>query len=388
MNSLSLRLPSRRTGYVAAAFTLLFATITSAFASAAQITERSIELSSSAAGATGVSYQVNFTPNASTNAGALVIEFCKNTPLIGEACTAPTGFSVASATAAGFTPDASPYTNANKITLTGTVTAGSAFTLTLAGVTNPTSSTDPLYARIVTYDTTGDAETYTSTNIGSGSVDTGSVAIGITDKIGVSAAVLESMIFCVSKAVPTQNCGGVTAPTLTLGEDVGGGVIALSPSAVSTGDIYTQISTNAASGAIVRLQSNATSCGGLLRAGAAGACDITPALHADSFGDSSQGIAKFGVKVASAADPTGTGTPNGTFQVANGATYNGTTYEMNYVSGNGSGVTSTYGDPILDTAGAAITNRNMKLTFGVSAANNTPAGKYSADLGLIATGKF
>lgn len=385
MNSLSLRLPSRRTGYVAAVFTLLFATITSAFASAAQVTERSIELSSSAAGASGVSYAVNFTPGG-TSAGAIVIEFCNNTPLIGESCTPPPGFDVSSATASGFTPVGADTTS-NKITLTGSIAATNPFTLTLSGVHNPTSSTDPLYARIVTYTDGTAAHAYASTNAGT-HIDDGSVAIGITDKIGVSAAVLESMIFCVSKAVPTQNCGGVTAPTLTLGEDVGGGVIALSPSAVSTGDIYTQISTNAASGAIVRLQSNATSCGGLLRAGAAGACDITPALHADSFGDSSQGIAKFGVKVASAADPTGTGTPNGTFQVANGATYNGTTYEMNYVSGNGSGVTSTYGDPILDTAGAAITNKNMKLTFGVSAANNTPAGKYSADLGLIATGKF
>jgi hypothetical protein len=30
----------------------------------------------------------------------------------------------------------------------------------------------------------------------------------------------------------------------------------------------------------------------------------------------------------------------------------------------------------------------MKITFGASIANDTPAGKYSADLSLIATGKF
>jgi hypothetical protein len=61
---------------------------------------------------------------------------------------------------------------------------------------------------------------------------------------------------------------------------------------------------------------------------------------------------------------------------------------MGYVSGDATGVTSTYGDPILDTAGAPVNNMGMPLTFGASAANDTAAGLYSADLSLIATGKF
>jgi hypothetical protein len=387
MNSIS-RLFDRRAGYIVAAFAVLLAAILPSLAFAAQATERSIQLSSTSVNATGVTYTVNF--KSVSGAGAFVVDFCENTPLLGEACTSPAtshGFSATSAasTTSGFTGVSA--LDANTVRVTGTIAADTAISVALTGINNP-NVVGPLYARIVTYDTPTNADLYTSAGAAEGvggAIDSGSIAVSITPTVGVSGAVLESMTFCVSKDAPTQNCVGVTAPTLELGEDVGAGVIALSSNAVSTGDIYTQLSTNAASGAVVRLKSNALSCGGLLRAGAPSACDILPAL---TSGDITLGQAKFGVKAAAATDPTGSGTPNGTFRVASGSSYNASTYELNYVAGNGTGVTSTYGDSILDTNNLPINNRNMKLTFGASISNNTPAGKYSADLSLIATGKF
>lgn len=383
MNSI-IRGINRRTGYVVAAFAVLFATIMPALAFAAQVTERSIELSSSSVNATNVTYNVSF--KSVSGAGAFVVDFCSNTPLYGEACSAPAGFNVGtlSSTPAGFTSIGKVTSdNDNTLRVTGTVAADTTITAAISGITNP-SAAGTLYARIVTFDTEAHANAYVPDGTNTGMVDNGGVAMSITPTVGVSGAVLESMVFCVSKVAPTQDCGGVTAPTLELGEDAGG-VVALSSSAVSTGDIYTQLSTNAASGAVVRLKSNATSCGGLLRAGAPSACDILPALVGSNI---TQGQAKFGLMVDAAADPTGTGTPNGTFQVASGATYNNSTYELKYAADNLSGVTSTYGDPLLDTNSLPINNKNMKLTFGASISNNTPAGKYSADLSLIATGKF
>lgn len=382
MNSLSLRLPSRRTGYVAATFMLLFATITSAFASAAQVTERSIELSSSTAGATGVTYKVNFTPV--SNAAAVVIDFCSDSPLIGETCTAPTGLNVSTSTAAaGFTKDAA--TTANKLVLTsGTITATTNPAITITGVVNP-STVDTFYARIVTYSADAGAQAYTSTAPGT-HVDDGAVALSTTNKIGVSADVLESLTFCVSAAAIADNCGGtLTAPTLKLGEDVGG-VTALTTN-ISTGDVFTQISTNAVSGAIVSLKSNTLGCGGLSRAGAASfaaGCGITPSLATDV----TTGSSKFGVKTATATAGT---VSNGEFRPydgGSGAFYSNSAYKMNWVSGDATGVTSTYGDPFLDTHSLPVNNMNMQLTFAAAAANNTPAGSYSADLSLIATGKF
>ncbi|MGH7218550.1 MAG: hypothetical protein ACREGE_03870, partial [Candidatus Microsaccharimonas sp.] len=70
------------------------------------------------------------------------------------------------------------------------------------------------------------------------------------------------------------------------------------------------------------------------------------------------------------------------------AYYSDSIFKLNFVSGNASGVTGPYGDPVLDTAGAPANNKNAQITFGASIANDTPAGLYSADFSLIATGKF
>lgn len=381
MNSLRVFV-DRKMVYLVAIFALLLSTVLPIFASAAQLADRSIELSSSTKAATGVQYKVTFT--AAATAGAAVINFCSNTPLVGEVCTAPTGLSASSATVT----DATLGTGGtvNKVVVTDSIAVG-VNTFTINNITNPTNA-GALYARVLTYADQTAANGYTTddstTAIGS-PIDQGSIALSITDGIGVSGAVLENMVFCVSAAAPTANCGGVSAPTLVLGEDVGAGVKALGTNiatAGNSGDIFTQLSTNAVGGAVVSLKSSAD-CGGLKRAGAA-VCDIAPAVGA---GGIVAGEAKFGVKVAAEADPSGV-TPSGTFQADATSGYNDTDYRMNWVSGNLSGVGSTYGDPIMNTNSAPVNNKNMKLTFGAQINNMTPAGKYSAELSLVATGKF
>jgi hypothetical protein len=350
-------------------------TLVPALAAAAQVTERSIALSSSSKSATGVSYTANFT--AAGAAGAFIIDFCNDSPVIGQTCTAPTGFNAsgAASTTSGFTAVTG---STSQVKVVGTINASDNVSVVLTGINNPTVA-GPLYARIVTFDTEAHADDYTSTTPGANVVDQGGVAISITDTVGVSGAVLESMTFCAANAVITADCANASsnAPVLKLGETVGS-TVALDATHVSTGDIYTQISTNAVGGAIVSLKSG-TTCGGLKRVEAS-VCDIAPAVT----GGISAGDAKFGVKATAATD-TGTN-PNGTFQATNG--YGSSTFLLNWVSGNATGVGSTYGDPILNTNSAPANNKNMKLTFGASINNSTPAGLYSTDLSLVATGKF
>lgn len=364
------------------AFALVAPTFLTTFASAAQFTQRSIQLSSSAKSATNVSYNVTFT--APTAAGAFVIDFCSNSPFIPSTCNAPTGMDASAAAGNGGFTDVTASTT--KVIVAGTINAGDTVNVTLSGITNP-SVAGPIYARIVSYDTKQHAiNDYTSTDLkGTGSAsdvkDQGAVAISITDSIGVSAAVLETMSFCVAGAAIGTNCNipANSPPTIKLGQAVGS-VVALDPTVVSTGNIYTQISTNAANGAIVSLKSSAASCGGLLRAGAGSACDISPAQNTDI----AAGQARFGVKTNAATNGTG---GSGTYEPKSGSYYNNSTYAMRYVN-NTDGVTSPYGDQFLDTGGAPANNMNMMLTFAASAANNTPAGNYSADISLIATGTF
>ncbi|MDB5179757.1 MAG: hypothetical protein JWN12_389 [Candidatus Saccharibacteria bacterium] len=365
-----------RAAYFIAAVVLSVAVIVPGLVSAAQVTQRSIGLSSSSAGASNVTYQVKFTvPGSSVGGGAFGIIFCSNSPDTATACTAPTGFVTtgAASTTSGFTTVTTP--TANSVVVAGTIAASANISVDINGITNPTAA-GPVYARIATY---VDASAATADTAGTAGVDNGGVAISITPTIGVSGAVLESMTFCVANVTITANCGDAAShlPVLTLGETVGS-TKALTTTAVSTGVLYTQISTNAATGAVVYLKS-ATDCGGLKRVGAA-ACDIAPALTAGI----TAGDALFGVKTGTAS---GTGSnPNGTIRPA--GSYNGSTYTFNYLANNTTGVTSPIGDAFLDTNSLPANNQNMDLTFGASVSNSTPAGNYSTSLSMIATGKF
>ncbi|HEY8886796.1 MAG TPA: hypothetical protein VIM31_04865 [Candidatus Microsaccharimonas sp.] len=372
-----LKVVKERSAYFIAAAVLTVAIVVPGLVSAAQVTQRSVGLSNSSASASAVSYEVKFTvPGASADAGAIGIEFCSNSPDPLAVCTVPTGMVTTGATSAtsGFTTVTTP--NAHTVVVAGTTHASDNIDVTIDGITNPTAS-GPLYARIGTYASAGAAETDVALT-GANAIDGGGVAISITPTIGVSGAVLESMTFCVANLTITENCGDAASnlPVLKLGEPVGSQV-ALDATHLSTGTLYTQLSTNAVSGAVVYLKS-ATSCGGLKRVGAS-VCDIAPALTTTFVA----GAAKFGVKTGTVS---GVGSnANGTIRAA--GIYDNTNYKFNFIDTT-TGVTGPLGDLILDTNGAPANNQLMPLTFGASVSNSTPAGNYSTSLSLIATGKF
>ncbi len=384
----SFRISSRRAGRIATTAALLVATIVPSFApalaSAAQITDRSVALSSSSVNATGVSYLFTFTAD-NASAGGIAVEFCSNTPLVGEACTAPgNGFTVNPSNNGNVTGGTKYGTwTANRACITKSVASG-VNTFTLTGATNP-SVASTLYARVVTYDTDAHAAAYgtpDSTTLGTGVIDQGSVAFAITNNVEVSGAVLEALTFCVSgddiEADP--DCANATAPVLTLGKDVGGGVIALD-NTLSTGDVFTKISTNAVKGAVVSLKSTAgvnqpgnVPCAGLALYGT-GACNIVAA--GTGANTVAAGDAKFGVRLTLPTDNVTDGT------IAAATNYSTSLYHLDDTA-----VIGTYGDPIYNTSGGSANNLNTTLTFAASSNAATPAGRYSANISLIATGTF
>ena len=124
---------------------LLNSTAFAATGSGGQITARSIQLSSAVPSATGVSYTLTFTPVTSESTGALIVDFCGDTPLIGATCafSSATVPNVASVTAStGTVSTVGTGTPVHTIQLTGlTLTAGTPFTVTFGGIVNPTSAT-------------------------------------------------------------------------------------------------------------------------------------------------------------------------------------------------------------------------------------------------------
>lgn len=339
---------------------------------------------------TNVAYSLAFTVGTASNVGGVVIDFCTTTPLPFDACTAPTGFNtnfstvtIAAQSGTGgsnFAIDTSNST-ASKLVLTRGTAATPSGTTTLqfgngttTGMTNPTS-TGTIYARVYTYGTGAQAQGHSQTVSNNNVVDFGGVAIAIANVITITARVQETLIFCVSAADPGSNCTGTTVPAITLGH--GSGVKYIDSSQVDTGTVYTQLSTNASTGATIRMRS------GALTGGLDNGSNSIPPVGAGAATPSamSAGTAAFGVYVANGSGGQGTVSANANYNNGNSSNYGMDT------TTSGTNVTTVFGDPIAAST-APVSNVENTLTFAATASNLTPAGRYQANLSLIATGQY
>lgn len=367
---------------------------------AGQVTSRFVQLSDSTPSATGVTYKVSFKPTSTSTIGGIVVDICSDDPIVGHTTCAypanfswggatptttgaPTGFSTSTGTwvttnslqggAGAGARQVFKFTNATAQTPTGTSTP---ISFEVTNVINP-SATGSFYARIVTFDTDTNATTnYTATGTTrassfTGQRDYGGVALSTATNVSITATVMETLTFCVSKSAPATGCTSLTAPTLVIGN--GGTPNVLDSSAVYTDTAYTQLSTNAISGAVVNLKvTSSTTCSGLSRDNGATCTDI-PAVGA--FGVITAGTAKFGLNVANGSGGTGTVTADADYGTTAGS------------YGMAAATFSTYGDPIQSST-APTKDVNSLLTYGATASTTTPAGIYSTTEALIATGTF
>lgn len=393
-----------RAGTLAAAVAVVLGALVPALtplvSAAGQVQTRSIEMSDATPSHANTSYKVTFTP-ATTATESMVIDFCSNSSIISGACTAPLGFNALASV--GFTAGtgttgwavdtgasfASASTVALKDGSAPTNALGtSAVDFTLTGITNP-SGTGSFWARIYTYsdDTYGSTGTaYTTPQALGTYVDYGGFALSTTTLINVTATVMETLTFCTSGYAagtpPGPTCGttgqALSAPNLILGH---GTPQVLDSTQVDTDNAYFQVSTNALTGAVVRMKShNACANGGLSRDGGT-SCPI-PGIGA--LAGFTPAAAQFGLHLTAVAGGVGS--------VVADSDYDGTTatnYGMgNQTIGGTNDPTSTYGADIATTAGTASANVNELMTFGAQANVTTPAGVYSVNESLIATGTF
>ncbi len=178
---------------------------------AAQLTSRSIQISNSSRNTTPVIYKTSFTLPANDTIGGIVIDFCSNSPIVGDSCTAPAAnFNVNRAATTvnnqsgitGFTVYTADATD-NRIILTTTTPAAvsGAVSLELGNGTGSNGLTNPgvdgtFYGRMYTYTTSAAAQAH-NTAAPAGYTDAGSTALSIAEKITVTAKVPETLNFCV-----------------------------------------------------------------------------------------------------------------------------------------------------------------------------------------------
>ena len=365
----------QRALYVALAVTLTTLSVVPGWvvqhASALQVTTRSIRIGTATPNANNVAYRIAFTTATTGNIGGIVVDFCSNTPIIGDACTAPTAFDVNEGTTTivnqtgitGLSIDAA--TTANKLILGRTassVTAPQAAVIelgdgTTTGFHNP-SAVGSFYARIYTYATTAAAQGHNQ-GTPTGYVDYGGIALSTAAVINITARVMETLSFCVYNAT----CGD--DPSITIGHVVGTTTV-IDDTAVDVADVTFSLSTNANGGAIIRMK------GDTLKSGAN---DINAAGAAVTF---TNGTERFGLRMQ---------TP-GTNITAT-APYNGAAgdYGLVVTGGGADDVTATYGGQIAALSGP--TNGSIStIRFAAAASNTTTAGTYTAAEQLIATGTF
>ena len=381
---------------------------------AAQMLSRSIKMSSSnpAAAALSNTYQVRFTAETTSLVKAIVVDFCSNDPIIGDAtCTAPTGFDVGGTTPTIVTSTvtdptltatlgASGWTGAGTNLITGsqyrtlTITNSTGVTPTggtsviafdMTNVTNPTT-TGTFYARILTYGTTTTG--YSPGSEGS-FIDYGGVALSTAAVITVTSKVAEALTFCVY----VGSCG--TAANVLLGDshDVLS-TTAPTTAAGATYGVFYSLSTNASGGAVIYLKGNTLNSGGNLIP-AAGTRYIYNTTGTDFFGlceYNSVLTVGSAPTVTSAYDGTGDGSgtcaanttdDNTTAALSSiGTSPNYTTFGFTLANTN----TTTYGDQLASIAAPGNSVNAVVIAAGVNATQ--AEGVYTTTLQLIATGTY
>jgi len=392
-------------------------------ASAAQLSLRSITLSDSAnsgtsvttgeGSGTNVSYQVSFKSIA--QASSMVIDFCAEDPIVNDTCTTPTGMNASAATLTNTGSVGTVGVAADNWTATAAagqvkladdavsahdIQPNTVETFQLNGITNP-STVGTFYARLYTF-TNATYGTYVNSTSAGNFKDYGGIALSTTAVITVTARVQEQITFCVTKADPntwttTGDCSDPVVgnpsnlPAITLGH--GSPTPVLDATATDTGSIWTQLSTNATHGAVIYLHNSNTTCGGLSADNGA-TCAIPPVNAGLGTGASAlpAGTAAFGMYDDTYTPTVGVGTIGSVTPAAeyhNGAHTPAappTWYGMDTTT-SGNNVTSTYGSTVATTTLPVYRADNIYI-FGATAALNTPAGIYTANLNLVATGTF
>lgn len=354
------------------------------------ISSRYIKMSSAEQAAQNTIYSVGFTTSSAQTVGAVVIRFCQNNPIIGDACTAPSGFNVNKATVSinnqatctnlslsVSTTQQSASDNTIVLTRTpGTVATSTPVCFDLGngttnGISNPNNTNQTFFARILVY--ASNTPTLTAPADENAATNAGGVALSTANVLNVTAKVQEALTFCL---YTQANCAG------------GGNAVALGDSnnvLTAMNLTYTDatpkfdLASNALGGVIVRMKGDTLTSGSFTISpfGATCVADST-ATNTEQFG---MRVVTYGANQYYGDATTAPG----------GTTPSGTTNDFSCLAGNHkfnpADANTTYGQPFVRTLGATdVSTTNFELA--AKAANTTEAGVYTTKLQFIATATY
>ncbi len=402
---------------------MLPALLLSNSASGDQLTNRYIDMSatqtSAGSGRDGgdaagqnVTYTVAFDlATAHSNLEGIVIQFCSDSPIIGDGCAQATGIGLdlSSATVSqntlGATADIDPsgwtVTNGDDdliilddaTGISGSV--GNTVAFDIDGITNPTS-TGAFYARILTYDVNTNATGYTAGNPGS-NIDDGGIALAVANELTVTARVQEVLEFCIGTEVDSslayatgEDCGDVSGTDLDL-EVVDSNSIATTSTIDTPNDGIAMIRTNASSGAVMYYKAEQDTASGQLKI-AGSACSGTdlddPCFN--SVGTTraviAAGTEDFGLALKERVTTTGGATDS----IVCDADYrgDGTAGCTGAVAGNNYAWDDSGAFDTLASSSGPVDDELVALEFAATASPTTPTGLYTVTANFVTTATY
>lgn len=326
----------------------------------AAVTNRSVVMSSSKASDTGVSYTIGFTETSTNLIQSVVVDFCGESPIYGAACTAPAGMVTTSSSLSTQTGTSgwslANATNGHLVFSGATKNSTTAISFKVTGVTNP-SANGTFYARIYTY--AAQTNDYTGVTTPGTVLDFGGAALSTAKAYTITATVQETLQFCVY----TTSCGDT--PAITLGHN-SGGVTVIDNSAVDVGSVKFDVGSNANGNVAINLY------GDTLKNGS-----VSSIAAKTTAGTLAAGTAGFGLCLQLGANVTASNTyPSGTPCTSSSS------FKLDTAN------TTLAGGQTIASATPQTTTTTTTVTYGATASTTTPAGVYTANHQLIATGTF
>ncbi len=342
--------------------------------SAAQITSRSLTLvdgvtdgGSKPGGSVNHLFAFTLPSVGNTNVGSIKFEYCTTAT---NTCTTPTGLTTTAATlgaqtgATGFTIDNTTNGSPHVTRTAAAVTAGTAVTIRLDAVTNPTT-VGTFFVRITTY---------ASTDTTGGVTDSGTVAASTATQIVLTGTMPESLVFCTGGTVSTTggvpDCTTATSGSVTFNQE-------FSPTTTATATSQMAASTNAGFGYSITVSGTTMT---------SGANTITAMSTA---GVGVKNSSQFGMNLR--ANTTATAVPAFGTDVA--AASNGTNFKANPLAGYNTVDTFkfTSGNTVADSSNGGVGPTDAQIytaSYIVNVPGSQPAGTYTTTLTYVCTATF
>lgn len=319
---------------------------------ALDFTNRSIQVSTALPLATA-SHNFSLTYPSTGSVGSIVFEYCENSPLEDQPCTAPGGLNVAGATLdsqsgnIGFSIDAT-NTTANKLVLTRVPAAGVAVasTYNFSNITNPSTAGVTEFVRV---------STYASIDGSGASIDSGSVAFATVSPFNVATFVPPFIRMCVGLSVAVD-CSTATGNSLNLGD--------FTTSQAKSGQSQFAVGTNSISGYNVSVLGTTMTSGN----------NSIAAMGSPAA--SQNGTSQFGLNLKANSNPSVGQEPSGSGTGLPAAGYD-TVNVFKFAPGD-----------TIASAGTPTEFNQMTVSYLVNINSSQPAGYYSTTLTYLATASF